>query len=145
MLPVVVCGTLLRQYVICFFVAAPCDVTILQTDQAEDETGLNWVTAPSCVGATCTVQSGSSITMSDTDGACGAPSPGFSFYTNGQCLFLRDQGFTGQDVVLASSAEVVYTCSNGNLQATVQLVDITTGSTPYTFYQVSNIACDDTC
>ncbi len=155
MLPVVVCGTLLRQYVICFFVAAPCVVEIPEVEQnADDPTVLNLDTAPACDGTTCIIQSSSSITMQDTSSFC-APSAtglipqGFSLYHNGQCLWVHIPNLpnSDSDLVVASGYDVVYTCTNGNLEAAVPLEGdpITGNPTPYTLDQVTGIRCGDTC
>ncbi len=126
---------------ICFLVADSCDVTIPVAEQtAGDTTGLNFETSPSCAATTCTVPSGSSITM-----AAGYCHPeGFSFYRNGQCMHAGNS-YTSPDLILQGGYDVVYTCTNGNLQGTFPLVDLFAISRPFGIDHVTGISCGDTC
>ncbi len=131
---------------ISFFVAASCEVSIPVQDQTADEsTELNLDTTPSCAVTACTIQSGSSITQQA--GYCMNPgAEGFSFYRNGQCLFAGPPFLPDlPDLVVAASTDVIYTCTNGNLVASLPIDDLTTGITYYDLDEVTAINCGDSC
>ncbi len=142
MLPSGLCYFLLR-HAICFFAAAACDVTIPEDEQTADDTnGLNLAADPSCNGAICTVPSGSSITMQANAGFgpyCQPDGTVFTFWYNGQCMTANVADNTEPGLFLHPGTDVVYTCTNGNLE--VALPILLSSLTYINLDQVTEITC----